>query len=268
MSTKRRTLLDRFRELFPGVPDKELLARITCGEVRVNGETTRSPRAAVAQEATVEYRPRRRFVSRGGDKLDGVLARWRTAVTGLAFIDAGASTGGFTDCLLQRGARAVITVERGYNQLDFRLRTDPRVTVFEKTNLMDLKPEDLPYSPQAAVADLSLRSLRAAAAHLLTLVSGGWLIALVKPQYERREHGAGSAAVVRDPQETLHTLRRLVQDLEEEGLSIVRAAPSAVAGSGGNQEFFFELRWAPDAVEERWDAAWSLEDLVAEAFPR
>jgi 23S rRNA (cytidine1920-2'-O)/16S rRNA (cytidine1409-2'-O)-methyltransferase len=161
---KRRSLLERCGELMPQASKQELLARIVCGEIRVDGETVRSPGRMVAPEARLEHRPQRRFVSRGGNKLDGVLSRWQLEVAGLSLIDAGASTGGFTDCLLQRGARAVIAVERGYNQLDFRLRRDPRVTVFERTNLMDLATADLPHAVDAAVADLSLRSLRAAAA--------------------------------------------------------------------------------------------------------
>jgi 23S rRNA (cytidine1920-2'-O)/16S rRNA (cytidine1409-2'-O)-methyltransferase len=263
---KRRSLLERCGELMPQASKQELLARIVCGEIRVDGETVRSPGRMVAPEARLEHRPQRRFVSRGGNKLDGVLSRWQLEVAGLSLIDAGASTGGFTDCLLQRGARAVIAVERGYNQLDFRLRRDPRVTVFERTNLMDLATADLPHAVDAAVADLSLRSLRAAAAHLLTLAPGGWLVALVKPQYERRRPPGGKAGVVCDAGETLRTLRGLASDLEGEGLRIARAAPSPIAGAGGNREFFFQLRRAADGFPGGGASDEALERLVAEAF--
>ena len=161
---------------------KEHYARILCGEVLVDGQCVKDAKKPVLPQVSVEYRPRRRYVSRGGEKLAGVMVRWSLDVRGLGFIDAGASSGGFTDCLLQHGASRIIAVEIGKNQLDYRLRGDRRVTVLESTNIMSLHA--LPYVPEAAVADLSLRSLRKAAAHLLGLVSLGWLVALIKPQYE------------------------------------------------------------------------------------
>jgi 23S rRNA (cytidine1920-2'-O)/16S rRNA (cytidine1409-2'-O)-methyltransferase len=267
---KRRTLLQRVRELNPDIGGHELYARILCGEIQVNGVTVRSPREPVHVDAVIEHRPPKRFVSRGGQKLDGVLARWNVRVEGLSFIDAGASTGGFTDCLLRRGAQAVIAVERGFNQLDFRLRQDPRVTTLEKTNIMSLAREDLPFAVDAAVADLSLRSLRSAASHILSLLPEGWLIALVKPQYERTgEPGFDGEGVVRDREETVKILRTLLRALEDEGLAVIRGAPSAIRGVKGNREFFFEVRRNPESVSgvgNEGKPVLALEELVAEAF--
>lgn len=269
---KRTTLLRRLRELYPGIAEKELFAKILCGEVAVDGATLRRPAEQIPADAAIAFVSRRRFVSRGGEKLDGVLERWGLRVAGLSFLDAGASTGGFTDCLLQRGARVVVAVERGTNQLDFRLRRDPRVTLLERTNIMDLTCEQLPLRPEAAVADLSLRSLRLAAAHILSLLlPGGWLIALVKPQYERGGSvPPADAGIIRGRRETLGILRSLLLDLAAEGLAVLRAAPSVLPGARGNREFFFEIRRAGDSggVDRRAPALpEGLEALVAEAFP-
>jgi 23S rRNA (cytidine1920-2'-O)/16S rRNA (cytidine1409-2'-O)-methyltransferase len=276
---KRTTLLQRLKELQPGAPEKELFARILCGEITVDGATVRFPRQPVSADAVIGSSPRRRFVSRGGEKLDAVLERWRVDVGGLCLLDAGASTGGFTDCLLQRGASCVVAVEKGFNQLDFRLRQDPRVAVLEKTSIMDLTPQMLPVPVEAAVADLSLRSLRRAAAHILSLIPDGWLIALVKPQYERTCGKAGRQApdsagaapgVVRSRGEALRALRSLVLALEEEGLAVIRGATSTVAGAKGNREFFFEIRSGGAARQKAREGSGvleALEELVAEAFP-
>ncbi|MBN1835732.1 MAG: hypothetical protein JW820_07770 [Spirochaetales bacterium] len=275
---RRETLLQRLRELEPQTAEKELFARILCGEVRVDGVTIRSAGQPVPPGAAIELVRRRRFVSRGGEKLDGVLERWKLEVAGLGLLDAGASTGGFTDCLLQRGARAVLAVERGFNQLDFRLRRDPRVTLLERTNVMDLQAEALPIRVEAAVADLSLRSLRLAAAHILSLTTDGWLVALVKPQYERLAgagEGAGAAldrraGVLENRREVLDILRGILLSLGEEGLCVVRGAPSPLPGTKGNREFFFQVRrgpaTGPSGHRQARVSLQELEELVAEAF--
>ena len=188
----------------------------------------------------------------------------------MSLIDAGSSSGGFTDCLLQRGARAVIAVEKGFNQLDFRLRRDARVAVLEKTSIMELSPERMPFPAQAAVADLSLRSLRTAAAHILSLLAHGWLVALAKPQYERVGCPPGSRITPLDREQVLDTLRKLVLDLSNEGLRVIRAAPSPIPGTKGNREFFFQIVRDSDAPGQppgTSEVPCSLEQLVAEAFP-
>jgi 23S rRNA (cytidine1920-2'-O)/16S rRNA (cytidine1409-2'-O)-methyltransferase len=236
---RKRPLLQVLQNLEPGSSREELLARILCGEVRVDGARIRDPRFPVdCSEVSLERRP---FVSRGGLKLDGALAAHGPAVAGLCLLDAGCSTGGFTDCLLQRGAARVIAVDVGYGQLDYRLRRDPRVTALERTNILSLVPGSLPEVPDAAVADLSFRSLRRAAAHLLTLTSRHWLLALVKPQFEWRSAGADFRGVVRDPEVRRRVLASLARDLGAEGVFLERVAAASPAGARGNREFFFWL---------------------------
>jgi len=244
---KRRPLLEALQELEPGSGREELLARILCGEVLVDGARVRDPRFLVGS-SRVTQEPRR-FVSRGGWKLDGALAAHGPRVAGWCLLDAGCSTGGFTDCLLQRGASRVIAVDVGYGQLDFRLRRDPRVAVLERTNILSLTPALLPAVPDAAVADLSFRSLRGAAGRLLELTSRKLLLALVKPQFEWREPDPAFRGVVRDPRARRQVLTRLARDLAAEGAHLREAAPAWPAGARGNREYFFWLGPEP-APEE------------------
>jgi 23S rRNA (cytidine1920-2'-O)/16S rRNA (cytidine1409-2'-O)-methyltransferase len=231
-STLLDLLCDRDRER----TREQHYARILCGEIYVAGHCVRDPQTAVGPAVPVEYRPRRRYVSRGGEKLEVVLDRWKIEVRGLSFLDAGASTGGFTDCLLQRGASRVIAVEAGRNQLDYRLRNDSRVQLLEGTNIMDVRV--LPGEPQAAVADLSLRSLRRAANHILSLVSERWMIALIKPQYEWHEPPADFDGVVGGTSALPRILLSLLEDLQREGVAVSRLAASHLPGRKGNREFF------------------------------
>lgn len=217
----------------------------------------RDPRQPVEPTASVEYRPRRRYVSRGGEKLAAVLDMWNIPVQGRSFIDAGASTGGFTDCLLQRGASRVIAIEAGGNQLDYRLRSDRRVHVLENTNIMEV--QTLPFEPEAAVVDLSLRSLRKAAVHILSLVSENWLIALVKPQYEWHGPPADFDGVVANGSALQEILLKLLLDLQQESAFVSKLAASQLPGKKGNREFFCLL--SSRKAEIRLD----LEGMIARA---
>jgi 23S rRNA (cytidine1920-2'-O)/16S rRNA (cytidine1409-2'-O)-methyltransferase len=240
---RRRPLLEVLQAMEPGADREDLLARILCGEVRVDGARIRDPRFPVGGEVGLV---RRAFVS---------LAAHGPGVEGLCLLDAGCSTGGFTDCLLQRGASRVIAVDVGYGQLDYRLRRDPRVTALERTNILSLGPGDLPVRPEGAVADLSFRSLRRAAAHLLALTGGGWLVALVKPQFEWRSPGEGFRGVVRDPRVRAQVLRALAADLQAEGVFLQRVAAASPAGARGNREYFFwlSLKPADPSPESLWE---------------
>jgi 23S rRNA (cytidine1920-2'-O)/16S rRNA (cytidine1409-2'-O)-methyltransferase len=254
---KRIPLLDLLCARDRGLDRKEHYARILCGEIFVDEQCVRDPREPVEAEASVEYRLRKRYVSRGGQKLEGVLEQWQIQVQGKSFIDAGASTGGFTDCLLQSGASRVFAIEAGANQLDYRLRTDRRVHVMENTNIMDVHV--LPVKPDAAVADLSLRSLRKAALHILNLVTENWLIALMKPQYEWRSRTEHSHRVVPAGAELPKILRRLLADLGSEGVFVQKLAASELPGRKGNREFFCLL--TTKAAEADRD----LESMIAQA---
>lgn len=248
------SLLQLLIRRFPDIAEKELYARVLCGEILVDGERVRDPGARVTAEVQISQQ-RRRYVSRGGDKLHAALERWPVPVKGRVFLDAGASTGGFTDCLLRFGAEAVHAVDVGYNQLDYQLRRDPRVIVHERTNLMGLHALDP--SPDAAVADLSFRSLRGAARKLLSLTREGWAIVLVKPQFEfastlkvgrddshghsvpTRSSSALDAGVIRDRSVLLDILLTLRADLAADGISVRRVLASPVVGRRGNREFLF-----------------------------
>jgi len=184
----------------------------------------------------------RRFVSRGGEKLAGALGRLNVAVAGRAWLDAGASTGGFTDCLLKSDATSVIAVDVGYGQLDWRLRNDERVTVLERTNVRTLAPGDLPHQPEAAVADLSFISLTLVLPALVELVAPqGDFVLMVKPQFEVGKASVGKGGVVSDPALWLGAVQRVVDAAEAHGLGLVDATPSDLPGPAGNREFFVHL---------------------------
>ncbi len=229
-------LLRLLCERFPDVSPKELHARVLCGEVLVNGGTERDPSRSVSADATLEWRVNR-FVSRGGLKLEAALAAWQLPVQGRVFVDAGASTGGFTDCLLHAGAERVHAVDVGYNQLDYRLRQDPRVVVHERTNIMSL--ERLEPEPHAGVADLSFRSLKGAAHRLLQLTRERWAVVLVKPQFELPAPDRAFDGVIRDRALLLGTLLRVVAALSAEDVAVIQTMPSPVVGRRGNREFLF-----------------------------
>ncbi|MDR1317978.1 MAG: cell division protein FtsJ, partial [Spirochaetales bacterium] len=160
MKARRRCLLDMLCTLYPGTPREQHLASILCGDVFVSGERVRDPRRLFAGDASLALKPKP-FVSRGGEKLEYALDAWNVAVRGKTVLDAGASTGGFTHCLLKRGAAFVHAVDVGRNQIHPDLRKEPRVILKEKTNIMNL--HGLDPVPAFAVCDLAFRSLRGAA---------------------------------------------------------------------------------------------------------
>ncbi|MEE8592018.1 MAG: SAM-dependent methyltransferase [Spirochaetia bacterium] len=261
---KTKTLIDLLCSRDSRISRKEIYARILCGEVFVDGQRVRDPQQLIPLTERIDYQPRKRYVSRGGEKLAGALQRWKIDVMGMSFLDAGASTGGFTDCLLQHGAARVCSIEAGPNQLDYRLRRDDRVVVLEKTNIMSVRPESLPFVAEAAVADLSLRSLRRAAAHLLSLVSLGWLIALVKPQYEWAAPPADFDGVVVQTTELHSILFALLEDLQAEGAYAEKVIASALPGRRGNREFFCLLR--TDREKACRDLGKMIEDALVKAI--
>ncbi|HET9097696.1 MAG TPA: TlyA family RNA methyltransferase [Candidatus Baltobacteraceae bacterium] len=213
------------------------------GRVRVNGAPATKAGANVAEDAHIEIERPRRFVSRGGEKLEHALDVFAVDVTGKRALDVGASTGGFTDCLLQRGAAHVVCVDVGYGQLDWRLRNDPRVTVMERTNFRHL-PDDAFAQPfDVIVVDASFISLRTILARAVAyLANEGEIVALVKPQFEAGRERLGSGGVVRDPavhRAVLHEVRDAVEPL---GLTAVDLTASPLLGPAGNREFLMLLR--------------------------
>ena len=222
--------------------EKELYSMIMCGEIKVNGETIRDPRRKISNEDKITLTTRK-WVSRGGEKLAHALTNWDISPAGKVVLDAGASTGGFTDCLLQNGAVLVHAVDVGYNQLDYRLRTDSRVNVLERTNIMSVMK--LEPQPDFAVADLSFRSISGAATKILKLTSGNLLIALIKPQFELAAT-EGFDGVIRDSNLLIDVLKQTAANLEIEGIEILDVLKSPIKGGKGNTEFLFKLAIAED----------------------
>ncbi|MEA3020211.1 MAG: rRNA (cytidine1920-2-O)/16S rRNA (cytidine1409-2-O)-methyltransferase [Actinomycetota bacterium] len=204
---------------------------------------TKAARLVAAGEPIELIGPAARFVSRGGDKLEGALARFAVTVAGKRCLDAGASTGGFTDCLLQRGAASVVAVDVGFGQLHERLRADPRVTNRERTNVRALTAVDVGGPVELLVGDLSFISLRTVLPALMALVEpGGDLVLLVKPQFEagRREASRGKG-VIRDAAIWRRVLDEVRSAASTQGASMMEAMVSPLTGADGNVEFVVRL---------------------------
>lgn len=220
---------------------------IDAGLVTADGAPVDKPaRQVLPDAAIVVHAPPRRFVSRGGGKLDHALDTFGIDVAGRTALDAGISTGGFTDCLLQRGATHVVGVDVGYGQVAERLRTDGRVDVRERTNVRQLRPADLDGPVEVVVCDVSFIALRVVLPVLVELcVPDGDVVALVKPQFEAGRDDVGAGGVVRDPA----VWRRVLLEVGEvaAGLCrpIVAATASPLPGPAGNVEFLVHLRRGP-----------------------
>jgi 23S rRNA (cytidine1920-2'-O)/16S rRNA (cytidine1409-2'-O)-methyltransferase len=186
--------------------------------------------------------PSRRFVSRGGEKLEAALDRFDVEVRDRRTLDVGSSTGGFVDCLLQRGAAHVVAVDVGYGQLDWRLRENDSVTVLERTNVRDLRREDVPYLADVVTADLSFISLRLALPSLRRCaVPGADFVLLVKPQFEAGRLDV-NGGVVRDPSVWLRVLNDVAEACRKEGLAPRAVMPSPLMGPAGNVEFLLHAK--------------------------
>ena len=223
------------------------------GSVLVAGAVADKPgRLVAAGEAVVVAGAGPRFVSRGGEKLDAALERFGVVVAARRCLDAGASTGGFTDCLLRHGAALVVAVDVGHGQLDASLRRDRRVRVLERTNVRGLRPEDVGAQPfDVVVADLSFISLTAVAPVLAGDLArpGADVVVLVKPQFEAGRADAGRGrGVIRDPAVRRATLERVASALVSQGATIMGAMASPLLGPAGNAEFLLHARAHAAAV--------------------
>jgi 23S rRNA (cytidine1920-2'-O)/16S rRNA (cytidine1409-2'-O)-methyltransferase len=217
---------------------------IDAGRITVDGAPALKPATQVAPgQDLVVAGPARPFVSRGGEKLAAALDRFGIDPSGRRCLDAGASTGGFTDVLLQRGAAHVVAVDVGYGQLHDRLRRDPAVTVLERTNARELEPADLPPPPpDLVVADLSFISLTRVLPALRSVAApDAEAVVLVKPQFEAGRRQVGKGGVVRDPGVWAATIRSVADAAGEVGWRGVDVAPSPLVGPAGNVEFLLHL---------------------------
>jgi 23S rRNA (cytidine1920-2'-O)/16S rRNA (cytidine1409-2'-O)-methyltransferase len=226
------------RELAP--TREKARALIMAGDVRVNGQVERRAAAPITNGAEIVVARPPRFVSRGGEKLDHALERFGVDVFGLVCLDVGASTGGFTDCLLQRGASRVYAVDVGYGQLDARLRNDDRVAVMERTHIRELA--SLPERPALAVIDVSFISLTQVLPNVTALLApSARIVALVKPQFEAGKDEVPRDGVVRDALLQATVVGRVAWWCVNAGLRVRDVCVSPLLGAAGNREFFLLL---------------------------
>jgi 23S rRNA (cytidine1920-2'-O)/16S rRNA (cytidine1409-2'-O)-methyltransferase len=226
-------------------PSREQARRLILeGKVKVDSLTILKPGTLVSPEAHIEVATQPRYVSRGGYKLEHALASFGIRVEAKIAADVGASTGGFTDCLLQHGAAKVYAIDVGYGQLSWKLRNDPRVVVLERTNVRYLSA--LPEPVDLITIDVSFISLK-----LVLPVVAAWLradgdiIALVKPQFEAGPSQVGKGGVVRDPTVHKEVLRRVAASAAANNLFVHGITPSPILGPAGNREYFMWLRKEP-----------------------
>jgi 23S rRNA (cytidine1920-2'-O)/16S rRNA (cytidine1409-2'-O)-methyltransferase len=217
-------------------------AAILAGRVRVGGAPLTKAGTAVADGAVFEVEPAQEYVSRGGHKLAGALDGFGVVVEGLGALDVGASTGGFTDCLLKRGAASVTAIDVGYGQLAWKLRGDDRVTVLERTNIRSVD-RDVAGAPfDLAVVDVSFISLAKVLPHLVAVLKpDGEVLALVKPQFEAGKGRVGRRGVVRDPAVHAEVLRTVESEAAATGFVVRGMTWSPITGPQGNIEFWMRL---------------------------
>jgi len=266
MGRRRLDTLLAERGLFPS--RSRAAASVMAGEVRVGRGERRAakPGELLDADELLAVDPLPSFVSRGGIKLANALAASGLAVSGRAALDVGASTGGFTDCLLQRGARAVITVDVGYGILDYRLRNDRRVLVLERTNARALTPQMLQFVPDLAVIDVSFISLAKVLPAVLGCMAGGYdVLALVKPQFEVGRGRIGKGGVVREADDRRAALLGAGEAALGLGAAVLGYHSSGLPGPKGNRETFM---WLADPERSGAGADHdALERMVREVEP-
>jgi 23S rRNA (cytidine1920-2'-O)/16S rRNA (cytidine1409-2'-O)-methyltransferase len=223
------------------------------GEVSVDGVMVDKPGTAIQLDAVVAIKEKARYVSRGGDKLAGALAVFALDIAGRVAADVGASTGGFTDCLLQNDVARVYAIDVGYGQLDYRLRIDKRVIVMERSNARHIQQLDEAVS--LVVIDASFISLR-----LLLPAIVGWLtpeadiVALIKPQFEAGKRDVGKGGVVRDAAVHRRVLEEILDFAQDEGFTVGGLTTSPITGPAGNVEFLAWLRWGVNGYRQDIEA--------------
>jgi 23S rRNA (cytidine1920-2'-O)/16S rRNA (cytidine1409-2'-O)-methyltransferase len=249
--SKAAVRLDAAVSDLAGITRSQARSLIMEGRVRVNGEIASKAGQTVRPEAAIDIERPRRFVSRGGEKLEHALEAFGIAATGLTALDVGASTGGFTDCLLQAGAASVTAIDVGYGQLDWRLRNDPRVHVVERTNFRLLSDDAYPGGFDLIVVDTSFISLRTILARALAFLRpAGVVVALIKPQFEAGRERLGKGGVVRDPGVHRVILHEVIGGVRQLGLVATALTASPLLGPAGNREFLAAFRREGDPVTD------------------
>jgi 23S rRNA (cytidine1920-2'-O)/16S rRNA (cytidine1409-2'-O)-methyltransferase len=223
---------------------KRAKAMIMAGEVVVDGRMIDKSGHAVPANSNISFKESQSgYVSRCGLKLEAALDHFLVDVNGLALLDIGASTGGFTDCLLRRGARKVIALDVGYGQIHWKLRQDPRVIILEKINARYLKPGDIKEDINGAVVDVSFISLKLIIPPLSdVLLKKAFVIALIKPQFEAERHQVAKRGVIRDPLIHSQVIEGLSSFFEAQSWKVIGHIPSPIVGPKGNKEFLVYMK--------------------------
>jgi 23S rRNA (cytidine1920-2'-O)/16S rRNA (cytidine1409-2'-O)-methyltransferase len=217
---------------------------ILAGRVKVDGVLFDKPGKLVEKTVSLELtKPEREYASRAGEKLAPALEAFSVSCLGCVVMDVGASTGGFTDCVLQRGASRVYAIDVGYGQLDWRLRSDPRVVVMDRFNIRNLSPRDIPEPVDVAVIDVSFISLRLVLPVILPVLRNpAYLVALVKPQFEVGKGKVGKGGIVRDERVREQVRDRFVEYAQGLGLDLIGVMDSTLLGKKGNKEMLVALK--------------------------
>ena len=220
---------------------------IMAGEVRVGDRVLAKAAELIDVDAPISVSGPRQFASRGALKLSGALDFFGIEVRGKTALDIGASTGGFTDCLLQRGAAKVFAVDVGHGQLAWKLRTDPRIIAMEKINARFLSREHVPKDVDLCVIDVSFISLTLILPRAFELITpAGVILALIKPQFELQRKDVSRGGIVREPVLHEKAQQKIVKFVEEANYHVVGLVPSTITGTDGNQEFFICIRKQSD----------------------
>jgi 23S rRNA (cytidine1920-2'-O)/16S rRNA (cytidine1409-2'-O)-methyltransferase len=225
-------------------PSREQARRaILAGEVSVATRVVDKPSELLDEETAISVKPARRYVGRGALKLEAALDHFQVGLHGKIALDVGASTGGFTDCMLQRGAEKVYAVDVGYGQLDWKLRNDPRVVVLEKINARFLTRDHVQQPVDICVIDVSFISLTLILPNAIALLKAdGLVLALIKPQFELQRSDVGKGGIVRDPRLHQAAQDKIVAFVNDLGHVVAGITPAAIKGAEGNQEFFACIR--------------------------
>ena len=216
---------------------------VMAGEIKIGTQIAVKPSQLLAADATIAVKPTRKYVGRGALKLEKALDHFKIDMQSKVALDIGASTGGFTDCLLQRGTEKVYAVDVGHGQLDWKIRNDPRVIVLEKLNARFLSRAHIPELVDLCVIDVSFISLTLILPNAFGLITpSGVILALIKPQFELERADIGRGGIVRDVELHQKAQDKIVQFVTRLGHTLTGIVPSAITGADGNQEFFACMR--------------------------
>ncbi len=240
MANKKVRLLDLLVYKYSEMGREKLLSHILCGDIKSSLGCIKNPKELVSSDIEISLKIKK-YVSRGALKLEKAVDYWNIDIENKTFIDAGCSTGGFTDLLLQKGAKRVYAVDVGYNQLDYSLRNNPKVEVMEKTNVLSLEPSMFKQKVDIAVADISFRSIVQPAKKLLELASD-FAIVLIKPQFEWENPPESFNGVVKDDKKRAELLKSTIEKLNGEKIEVVEYIESPIKGAKGNIEYLAYIK--------------------------